>query len=117
MALFKATFDTFSGADGFLGERKAAKIGHNTTVERRGTDQIAVRYHFTDVVTYNRDGSVEVNNGGWPTNTTRERIRTFSPVNVYQRDSREYWADGRPFTGHLVLSPAVIKTLDAGRAL
>ena len=124
MAQYKATFDSFTGADGFLGSRKAARVGHNTSVERRGDDRIAVRYHYTDVVTYNRDGSVILDNGGWATNTTRERLRSFSPVAVFQARGREFWVprvgsmdNPRQFTGNLVLSPSVVRKIKSGAAL
>lgn len=122
MALYKATFEDFNGADGFLGSRKGARVGHNTQVYRVDADTIAVRYHYTDIVTYRRDGSVVLDNGGWATNTTRERLRAFSPVGVYQAKGREFWtasrsSNPREFTGRLVLSPAVVRTIKAGASL
>ena len=51
-----------------------------TSVERRGEDCIALKYHATDVVTYMRDGPTTLNAGGWRTMTTKERMCQYSPV-------------------------------------
>lgn len=57
------------------------KIGNNTYVERRGED-IAVKLHNTDVVTYRPDGSITLDSGGWRTVTTKARMNEFSPLSV-----------------------------------
>jgi hypothetical protein len=66
---------------------KRRKIANNTWLERRSTnfdsdiedpdDEIAVRLHNTDVVTFRRDGAITLNTGGWFTVTTKERINRF----------------------------------------
>lgn len=66
------------------------KIANNTWLERRPAndgiedddDEIAVRLHDTDVVTYRRDGAISLNTGGWFTVTTKARMNTFSPFGV-----------------------------------
>lgn len=58
--------------------------GGNTRVQRRDDDTIAVKYHRTDVVTYKRDGSIILDNGGWFTPTTKARITEYTPLGVTQ---------------------------------
>ena len=37
-------------------------------------ESIHLRYHYTNVVTFHRDGSVTLRNGGWQSKTTKDRI-------------------------------------------
>ncbi|MCK5604432.1 hypothetical protein KAR91_21255 [Candidatus Pacearchaeota archaeon] len=72
--------------------RESRKLANNTYLERRvdqnnptiNGDSFAVRLHATDIVTYKPDGTIVLNSGGWRTVTTKERINTFSPVNLWQ---------------------------------
>lgn len=57
-----------------LGGRNRRKVGHNTYLLSRGED-VAVRYHNTDVVTFHADGTATLRNGGWNTLTTRKRFK------------------------------------------
>lgn len=68
-----------------LGTRNRRKLENNTYLERRNETMIAVRLHRTDVVTYHADRRIVLNDGGWRTVTTKDRINTYSPVSVYQR--------------------------------
>lgn len=117
MARYEATFKSFAEADGFLGERRSAKLGYDTGLRRVGLDQIVLRFKETDIITYGRDGSVLLDNGGWATRTTRERFREFTPVDVRQRGGREFWIandKARPFVGRLNLSPLNVARINAG---
>lgn len=54
---------------------------------------IAIRYHDTDVLTWNVDGSITLDSGGFYTHTTKERINEFSSLtglSVYQEKSIWY---------------------------
>lgn len=71
--------------DALLGNRaeRCAPGLRNTRIFRRGPGEfspIAVRYHWTDVVTARVDGTVELETGGWRTYTTKERINCFLPA-------------------------------------
>ena len=46
-------------------------------------------YHQTPVVA-KKDGKIWLNNGGYFTSTTKERINRYSPYRVYQRDYEWY---------------------------
>lgn len=61
------------------------KIANNTYLERRG-DDIAVRLHDTDVVTYKANGDVVLDSGGWRTYTTKERMSTYGPFKWVSQD-------------------------------
>jgi hypothetical protein len=76
------------------------KIANNTWLERRGDDTIAVRLHNTDVVTYHRDGRVQLFTGGWYTVTTKQRMNAYSPARVYSIKGRWHVREGSWDTGH-----------------
>lgn len=79
--------NTYTEAADFLAKGRDPnyrKIANNTTVERREGDNIAVRLHATDVVTYHPDGSVTLDSGGWRTYTTKDRMNAFGPALVWQ---------------------------------
>lgn len=68
------------------------KIGNNTYAERRG-DSIAIRLHSTDILTFNSDGSLEANSGGWKTVTTKSRLNEYLPngFGIGQTKGIWYW--------------------------
>ena len=53
--------------------KQGRKIANNTYLERRG-DDIALRLHSTDIVTFKPNGDKVLNSGGWHTHTTKARI-------------------------------------------
>lgn len=61
---------------------------NNTRLYKRG-DNYAVALHKTDVVTYRPDGAVVLDSGTWQTVTTKERINSYSPANLWQ--SKGVW--------------------------
>lgn len=58
------------------------KVANNTYLIRRSADDIAVRLHTTDVVTYHSDGTITLDTGGWQSYTTKERLNRFTPFSV-----------------------------------
>jgi len=73
------------------------KIANHTYAQRRavgpyGRETIAIRYHETDVVTYDSVGCIALNTGGWLTLSTKERINRFTPrcVQVHSQSGRWY---------------------------
>lgn len=56
-------------------------LQNNTRLIRRSEDEIAVRLHETDVITYHRNGNRTLNSGGWLTVTTKERINGYLGLN------------------------------------
>ena len=58
---------------------------------------VAVRYHGTNIVTYDGEGNVSLNHGGWMTQTTKARINQYAPhgIQVFQKDFEWYVRDTR----------------------
>jgi hypothetical protein len=57
-----------------LSGKQEKKIGHSTWVCRRDKGDVAVKYHYTDIITFHPDYSITVRTGGWDTATTRSRL-------------------------------------------
>lgn len=79
---FAAPIQSFEDAERFLADRDRRKLAHNTYVERVSDATIAVVYHWTPIVTYNANGSVTLNSGGFHTVTTSHRMHRLTPDNV-----------------------------------
>jgi hypothetical protein len=104
MVRLKTRIENLNDALEFLGGKDERTIAHNTRIVRRD-DGIAVRYHYTDIVLYKFDGKVVLNNGGWQTTTTRDRIRMFAPyARLAQKDFTWYVGEERFYNG-FTLSP------------
>jgi hypothetical protein len=77
--------------------RKSKKIANNTYLERDfitddGNDVIfRVRLHRTRIVSFYRNGDVEVHTGGWLTVTTKERINRYLPPGYNVWSERGQW--------------------------
>lgn len=63
------------------------KYANNTYLQRRG-DNIALKYHDTDVVTVTPSNDIILNSGGWHTSTTKDRISYM--VRIYQESGVWY---------------------------
>ena len=78
--------------------RKGTKaLCHMTTLRQEG-DSFVIRYHNTDVVTLNEDGTYILNSGGWYTPTTKDRINEYSPARIHQEKGLWYHKNGFMFT-------------------
>lgn len=70
--------------------RMQRKIGNNTYLIRID-DRIAIRLHSTYILTFHKDGSIEINTGGWNTVTTKARMNEHLPRPWgVGTDSRQY---------------------------
>ena len=58
-------------------------VQNNTRLFERGEGHIAVKLHAVDVVTINADGTWTLRAEGWHTVTTLERIRGYSPAQLF----------------------------------
>jgi hypothetical protein len=76
---------------------QSRKVANNTYLERRG-DDIAVRLHATDVVTFHADGTITLSTGGWFTVTTKARINDYLPGGITLSSVRGRWF--LTYTGH-----------------
>jgi len=69
------------------------KLANNTYAERRDNGAIAIRLHETDIATFNADGSIVANTGGWKTHTTKDRLNEYLPVRIWQKSGRWFLGD------------------------
>lgn len=78
---------SFGEAVAFLDGRDDVAIMGNTRLIRLDEHTVAVRFHNTYIVTFHRDGSIDLNSGGWQTVTTKARINSFLPpgIGVFQK--------------------------------
>lgn len=70
---------------------KSVYLEGNTWLEDRGT-HYAVRLYKTDILTFHPDGTVRAYAMGHRTATTKQRLNTYGPRNVYQE--RKVWHVG-----------------------
>ena len=81
----------------FLGDRNERKLGYETIAHKvRDYDtnepNIGIRHHRTDILTVRPDSTVVVNNGGWYSRTTKDRLNQFlGCFNVYISQKRGDW--------------------------
>jgi hypothetical protein len=85
---------------------KPKKMANNTVCYFRPNGEQVWRLHHTDVVVKTAEGFYVLNSGGWKTSTTRDRINTFAPVRLYQRQ-HEWYLAGRTDDGALDFDAAI----------
>ncbi len=91
--------NTYASAADYLGRKIDRPLsGRSTRLQRRDDDTIAVRYHYTDVVTYHADGPTVLYSGGYHTMTTKSRMNEYTQANVVQANGVWYLVD-RPYGG------------------
>lgn len=76
---------THAGMLALLNGKDSRTVGNNTTLHLSYGGSVAIRLHNTDVVTYHPDGRIILSTGGWNTNTTKDRLRKWAPVQVGTR--------------------------------
>lgn len=79
----------FMDAEIFLGSRKSQGLRNHTSLVRRDS-AIAVKYHNTDIVTY-QNGTIVLDNGGWYTTSTCERMNLYNPLGYVRITKGEWW--------------------------
>lgn len=79
---YQSALDKLSG-------RESRKVGNNTYLHKAGED-IALRFHKTDVVTFKQNGDVVLDSGGWKTPSTKVRINDYIPGRIHQELSIWY---------------------------
>ena len=88
---YNVTPRNFMDALDILNGKSQVKIGHNTYMRiehNEGLAEIKIRLHDTDVVTFTEDFNIILDDGGWQTVTTKERINRYLPSGwkLYQKD-------------------------------
>lgn len=59
-------------------------------------DIFYVRYHATNILAFLPDGSVKVNNGGWYTVTTKQRLNEYLPYGYRISQRKGQWFISSP---------------------
>ena len=80
----------YSDADSFLGKRDSRKLENHTYLKRH-CSTISILLWNTYVVTYNKNGSVILDTGGYHTVTTKERINHYNPLGYVWTDRGDWW--------------------------
>lgn len=93
----------------FRSPYKGKLIQNNTRLYRDHNDNVCIRLHKTDVLTFYPDGRIRIATGGWYSRTTKDRINTYlHDVSVFSKngewivsvDSKWY-----EFENNMVLDP------------
>ncbi len=74
-----STASAYAEALAFLKGRQSRRLSGKATKLLAGADSISIEYHETDVVTYHADGRVELDCGGWHTQTTKYKMQAYCP--------------------------------------
>lgn len=85
-----------------LGNRKQRKLGNNTWMVKH-TGFIAIKLHATNVVEIWPDNTYVLNSGGYKTVTTKDRLNTYGPVRVWQKNFDWFVSGGRPFVDYMIV--------------
>lgn len=57
-----------------------------TVLVRGKNEDIHLRYHNTDVITFHKDGTFTLDGGGYRTATTLRRLKEFGPFQICQKN-------------------------------
>lgn len=98
---------TYSEALEKLNGRDRRKIDNNTYLEKRAED-IAVKLHETDILTFKKSNDVVFNSGGWRTLTTKDRMNKYSPCAINQKNG-QWYIDGKLYNDGVVYHSGKIK--------
>jgi hypothetical protein len=75
-----------------LKNRTSKKLENNTYLIKDG-ENIAIKLHQTNVVTYKPNGDIVLNSGGWKTVTTKDRINKYSNARIFQKNNQWFLGD------------------------
>ena len=101
MATMKAIPKSYEECKNLLNGKVEMKLGNNTKlVHCIQAGAFAIKLHDTEVVRFYVDGTVQIQNGGFQSNVTKDRINQFIPRgHVFQRNYNWYYhRDGKDYT-------------------
>lgn len=83
---------THKQADELLKGRcsQSKKIANNTYLKRDG-ENIVIRLHETNIITFQPDEKIVVSSGGWRTVTTKDRLNKYLPAGLGIAQERGIW--------------------------
>jgi hypothetical protein len=106
---------SYTEALAYLGKKTERLLPGKATRIRKVCDNIAVKYHATDIVVYQPDGTTILNSGGWHTVTTKYKLESYSTARIYAEDGLWYiaarngetyeWNDSSLYYDGVVIKP------------
>lgn len=90
MPVIKHNPMTFATLSAFLGDKDQKKIAPNTFVEGHGSVRM-IRLYETVIMTFEANGLIILNSGGFRTVTTKARINQFLPASVGLGQRKGAW--------------------------
>ena len=100
MATMKATPKSYEECKNLLNGKVQMKLGNNTILRHSvQAGAFAIVLYNTEVVRFYVDGTIQIQNGGHQSVTTKDRINQFIPRgHVFQRNYNWYYHhDGKDF--------------------
>lgn len=83
-------FQVYVGFFKKTGKNKTKRVANNTLEIDYGNGKKAIRFHNTDILTFD-NGFVTLDNGGWKTKTTKERINAYLPSPYWIEQKNYEW--------------------------
>lgn len=69
---------------------KCKKFENNTYIFNRD-GVFCIMYHHTDIVSVDKENTYYIENGGWFTRTTLDRMNRYLPIRFWQKNNRWYY--------------------------
>lgn len=97
------TIKSFAQADAYLGRKTNRPLhGRYLRIYRSTRGSIVIQYHDTVIITYRKNGTVKLHNGGWATRSTAWNISEYSPVSISSLRGKWY-ANGKPYRNGMIV--------------
>lgn len=96
---------TYSEAQALLSKSRSGqvKLAHRTYLQHGNDGNPIIQYWYTPVVEILQNGFYRLSSGGHCTRTTKQRINTYAPVNVFQHNREWFLNASRPFEDGIVV--------------
>ena len=82
----------YKEAVNLIKNRSSKKLANNTHLLKDGVNFV-IRLHETNIVTITPKNHYILNNGGWQTMTTKDRMNRYLPCNIWQEKGLWYLSD------------------------
>lgn len=82
-------------------------IDSNTIEYNRADGSKVIRFHLTDIIVFNPDGSVTLNSGGWQTVTTKDRLNKYSGFGIFQDKGVWYVSKNHTWSKDIVFADSI----------
>jgi hypothetical protein len=97
---------SYEAASEMLGKKDSKKIENNTYLVKT-QDGFGIKLHNTIVVKILPHGLFSLHTGGYFTNTTKDRINNYAPVNIYS-EKGDWYFGGRDKKTRILFSDGII---------